>query len=123
MAKPPYPGQGNGVPAETGFHGAWIIEGEVFIFRADPPKSLGEFAGITRPDGVECDGFDVDALADLLGIAPDDLMDLNRRRLLFVESRRVPVAPGGDVAIEYDIRTPSTGIRQRINRAAIRGKA
>jgi hypothetical protein len=124
MAKPPYPGQGTAVPAETGFHGAWVIENEVFLFRADPPRSKGDLAGITRPDGVECDGFDVDCLASMLGITPDELIDLNLRKSLMVEYRRVhPADLGADITIEYFIRTPTTGIRQRIGRAAIRGKA
>jgi hypothetical protein len=123
MQGPTYPGQGNPIPAETGINGEWIIEGEVFIFRADPPRSMGEFAGITRPDGVECDGFDVDELADLLGITGDELFDLNRRNLLVVASRRAPLGRGADETIEYDIQTPTRGIRQRINRAAISGRA
>jgi hypothetical protein len=100
-----------------------IIEREVFIFRADPPGSMGEFAGVTRPDGVECDGFDADELAKSLGITADELIDLNRRKLLMAESRRVSTGLGADLTIEYDIRTPTNGIRQRVNRAAVKGKA
>jgi hypothetical protein len=123
MAQPPYPGQGKPVPAETGIHGTWVIEGEVFIFRADPPRSMGEFGGITRPDGYECDGFDADFLADHLKITPDEVMDLNRRKQLMVERRPAAVGLGADTTIEYDIRTPLVGVRQRINRAAPKGEA
>ena len=123
MAKPPYIGQGTKIPAETGFDGEWIIEGEVFIFRADPPGSIGEFAGIKSPKGAVCDGFDTDELGKLLGTTADELIDLNQRKLLMVEYRRTATGIGADITIEYEIRTPTKGIRHRINRAAVRGEA
>lgn len=56
-------------------------------------------------------------------LTADELIDLNRRKLLMAESRRVSTGLGADLTIEYDIRTPTNGIRQRVNRAAVKGKA
>ena len=123
MALPPYPGQGNRLPETTTFVGEWIIEDKVFIFRTNPPGSRGEFAGILLPDGEECDGFDADLLAALLEITAEELFATNRAGLLKVEFRSVAAALGADSTIEYTIQTPSTGVRQRVCRAAIKGRA
>jgi hypothetical protein len=108
---------------ETGLAGDWVIEGEIFIFRTSPPKAIGDFSGINRPDGTVCDGFDADALADLLYITADELINLNRQGLVHITSRRVTPSPGADGTIEYEIRTPTAGVRQSISSADIRGNA
>jgi hypothetical protein len=123
VALPPYPGQGSPLPEETPYDGEWVIEGEVFIFRTDPPGALGESAGIMRPDGTECDGFDADDLAEQLQVSTAKLFDLNRRGLLFVEYRDKSLLPGTVRMREFDFKTPARGMRFTIGAVRFAGKA
>ena|SRR5579859_3458399 len=123
MGFPPYPGQGTPLPEGVSYDGEWVIEGEVFIFRADPPKSLGESVGIKRPDGTESDGIDADDLAEQLEIGTAELFALNRSGLLFVEYRDKPSKPGTVRMREFDFKTPTMGIRFTIGAAQFAGKA
>ena len=119
-AHPPYLGQGMPLPAELGLNGAWVIANEVFLFRADPPRSLGELLGVMLPkSGRAAEGFDADILAQHLHMDVHRLLLCNQMRRLKFGLERISPIPPWEVCFRVAVQTPDEGVTYVFGRTKV----
>jgi hypothetical protein len=98
----PLSGQGRPLPSDFPYRGQWMIEGRMFLYVPDEPRTGDPAAPqftvhLNQMQGNWSFGFDSTQLATALGISPDELFEANRSLRLTLE--RVDAdAPTGEEA-------------------------
>jgi hypothetical protein len=98
LSKPPYPGQGEPIPANLG-KGAWIVRDMAILFdeaEAEGPSS--EMRAALPPTGTAANpvfAFNAPGIAALAQLPPEEIIRANRSRTLQIGNQLLRSTPDG----------------------------